>query len=74
MLPVTVTGSAFDRKIVSVLPVPFCQVLARASHDLTNVIYRGVAGKEKGGQQPLLLTSISSINVIGKSNFSDRGS
>ena len=23
---------------------------ARASHDLTNVIYRGVAGKEKGGQ------------------------
>ena len=21
-----------------------------ASHDLTNVIYRGVAGKEKGGQ------------------------
>ena len=23
MLPVTVTGSAFDRKIVSVLPVPF---------------------------------------------------
>ena len=44
------------------------------SHDLTNVIYRGVAGKEKGGQQPLLLTSISSINVIGKSNFSDRGS
>ena len=27
MLPVTVTGSAFDRKIVSVLPVPFCQVL-----------------------------------------------
>ena len=30
MLPVTVTGSAFDRKIVSVLPVPFCQVLARA--------------------------------------------
>ena len=45
-----------------------------ASHDLTNVIYRGVAGKEKGGQQPLLLTSISSINVIGKSNFSDRGS
>ena len=27
MLPVTVTGSAFDRKIVSVLPVPF---LARA--------------------------------------------
>ena len=29
MLPVTVTGSAFDRKIVSVLPVPFCQVRAR---------------------------------------------
>ena len=26
MLPVTVTGSAFDRKIVSVLPVPFCQM------------------------------------------------
>ena len=50
-------------------------LIARArSHDLTNVIYRGVAGKEKGGQQPLLLTSISSINVIGKSNFSDRGS
>ena len=24
MLPVTVTGSAFDRKIVSVLPVSFC--------------------------------------------------
>ena len=36
MLPVTVTGSAFDRKIVSVLPVPFCQVLVRARVLLTN--------------------------------------
>ena len=35
MLPVTVTGSAFDRKIVSVLPVPFCQVLERMRQSLT---------------------------------------
>ena len=30
MLPVTVTGSAFDRKIVSVLPVSFCLSFIRA--------------------------------------------
>ena len=50
MLPVTVTGSAFDRKIVSVLPVPFCQVLvslwflfARASrYGLTVLIHEMV--------------------------------
>ena len=34
MLPVTVTGSAFDRKIVSVLPVPFCQVLVSRARPL----------------------------------------
>ena len=42
-----------------------------ASHDLTNVIYRGVAGKEKGGQgrapspYQLLLDKLVKSNLLG---------
>ena len=41
-----------------------------ASHDLTNVIYRGVAGKEKGGQgrapspYQLLLDKLVKSNLL----------
>ena len=57
-----------DNMLFPVLPRK--QHVIPASHDLTNVIYRGVAGKEKGGQgrapspYQLLLDKLVKSNLL----------
>ena len=61
MLPVTVTGSAFDRKIVSVLPVPFCQVLVSLWFRAREPTNREAKFNWNSNQLPLRGTSVNGV-------------